>query len=147
MEKPYIKEQERPYFLHAIMIHDGLAENGHYYSYVFDRSQKTWWKLDDHRVSKATEEQVMKEALGGDGYKSACNLFYMSKHIADMIDLQPMPVHGAQRAKSLRIPAPITKQIQLHNAQFDLKNQQHLVEKAVQQINQCFKERLNKQDN
>ena len=40
------------------MIHDGLAENGHYYSYVFDRSQKIWWKLDDHRVSKATEEQV-----------------------------------------------------------------------------------------
>ena len=38
LEKPYIKEQERPYFLHAIMIHDGLAENGHYYSYVFDRS-------------------------------------------------------------------------------------------------------------
>jgi hypothetical protein len=28
----------------------------------------------------------MKEALGGDGYKSACNLFYISKHIANQID-------------------------------------------------------------
>lgn len=51
LEKPYIKEQERPYYLHAIMIHDGVAENGHYYSYVYDRFQKVWWKLDDHRVS------------------------------------------------------------------------------------------------
>jgi hypothetical protein len=34
----------------------------------------------------------MKEALGGDGYKSACNLFYMSKHVADMIDKNSTPV-------------------------------------------------------
>ena len=36
-EQPYVKNKERPYQLHAIMIHDGLAENGHYYTYVYDR--------------------------------------------------------------------------------------------------------------
>ncbi len=25
-----------PYYLHAIMIHDGCAESGHYYSFIFD---------------------------------------------------------------------------------------------------------------
>ena len=128
------------------MIHDGLAENGHYYSYVFDRSQSVWWKLDDHRVSKASEEDVMKEALGGDGYKSACNLFYMSKHIADLNDKNKVPVFSPQRAKSLRIPAGIQKDIERINAEYTLKTQHHLVQKAVQQINQCFKERLQKQD-
>lgn len=61
------------------MIHDGLAENGHYYSYVYDRVLKVWWKLDDHRVSQVDEQQVMSEAFGGEGYKSACNLFYISE--------------------------------------------------------------------
>lgn len=78
LEKPYIKEQERPYFLHAVMIHDGVAESGHYYTYIYDRCLRVWWKLDDHRVSQAVEEDVMKEAHGGSGYKSACNLFYIS---------------------------------------------------------------------
>ena len=68
----------------------------------------------------------------------------MSKHIADMIDLQPIPVFGADRTKTLKIPESIMKQIDLRNAQFNLQNQQHLAEKAAQQINQCFKERLNK---
>mmetsp|Transcript_31698 Transcript_31698/g.48550 ORF Transcript_31698/g.48550 Transcript_31698/m.48550 type:complete len:109 (+) Transcript_31698:1845-2171(+) len=35
---PYTRSKEKPYYLHAILIHDGLAENGHYFSYVFDRS-------------------------------------------------------------------------------------------------------------
>ena len=35
---PFTKERKKPYLLHGILIHDGLAENGHYYSYVFDRS-------------------------------------------------------------------------------------------------------------
>ena len=26
-----------PYYLHAILIHDGTAESGHYYSYIYDR--------------------------------------------------------------------------------------------------------------
>lgn len=28
-----------PYYLHAILIHDGTAESGHYYSFIFDRKQ------------------------------------------------------------------------------------------------------------
>mgnify|MGYP000965587584 FL=1 len=61
------------------MIHDGLAENGHYYSYVYDRIQKCWWQLNDHNTFKVDEEYVMKEAMGdAKKYKSACNLFYIS---------------------------------------------------------------------
>lgn len=132
--------------MHAIMIHDGVAENGHYYSYVYDRFQKVWWKLDDHRVSRAAVEDVMREALGGDGYKSACNLFYMSSHIADFIDKSRTSVFTPQRARSLPIPASIQQEISRKNAEFTAKTQHHLFEKAVQQINQCFKERLQKQD-
>lgn len=84
---PYIKDKERPYQLHAILIHDGLAENGHYYSYIYDRLKKCWWQYNDHRTIQVHEDEVMKEALGDTtAYKSACNLVYISPHICNQID-------------------------------------------------------------
>jgi len=68
------------------MIHDGMANMGHYYTYLFDRSQEVWWKLDDHRVTLATEQEVMKDALGGNGHKCACNLFYVNQTVADQMN-------------------------------------------------------------
>ena len=57
----------------------------------------------------------MREALGGDGYKSACNLFYMSKHVADMIDMSSTPVFHNVREKKDVIPIQITKNIDQFN--------------------------------
>jgi len=50
-----------------------------------------------------SEDVVMKEALGGDGYKSACNIFYMSKHIADQISNYKKPLYTAEHANSFEI--------------------------------------------
>ena len=83
LKQPYTQDKARPYHLHTIMIHDGLAENGHYYTYVFDRALKVWWKLNDHNVSQESEEVVLQEAFGGEGYKSACNMIYICPHIVD----------------------------------------------------------------
>ena len=96
VEKPYVKNKERPYQLHAIMIHDGLAMNGHYYTYLFDRIKKVWWQLNDHKATIVEEAQVMSEALGGqdNSYKSACNLFYISKKVADQIDECQAPLYS-----------------------------------------------------
>ena len=27
---------KQPYYLHSILVHDGLANGGHYYSFIFD---------------------------------------------------------------------------------------------------------------
>jgi ubiquitin carboxyl-terminal hydrolase 25/28 len=86
VQEPYASKTERQYHLHAIMIHDGYAEQGHYYSYLFDRYLQQWWKFDDHRVSQVCEEQVMRDARGGYKDKSACNLFYVNQKIADSMD-------------------------------------------------------------
>jgi ubiquitin carboxyl-terminal hydrolase 25/28 len=123
-----MSEKERPYYLHGIMIHDGLAENGHYYTYLYDRNQKIWWKLDDHRISMESEDVVMKEALGGDGYKSACNIFYMSKHIADQISNYKKPLYTAEHANSFEINPEIIRQIQQENYQFEVKNQAFVIQ-------------------
>ena len=63
----------------------------------------------------------MREAFGGEGYKSACNLFYMSKHIADLIDLNATPVFSNLRAKQMQIPMHLKKEINDRNGQFSMK--------------------------
>jgi len=108
-------EKQQSYYLHAIMIHDGVAENGHYYTYIFDRSSKTWWKLNDHNVSMEFEEEVMKEAFGGEGFKSACNLVYMSAKIADEIDKYQKPVFTQEHADNFKLNNSIKQQIYSKN--------------------------------
>lgn len=123
-EQPYVKNKERPYQLHAIMIHDGMAENGHYYTYVYDRIQKCWWQLNDHKTLRVDEEQVMAEALGDPKkYKSACNLFYISNYIANQIDLHQVPLFKQENAKNLQITKEIRDKIQMQNCQFEIETQ------------------------
>lgn len=51
-----------PYLLQSILIHEGQADSGHYYSYSFDGI--VWRKYNDSNVTEEAEEQVLKEAKG-----------------------------------------------------------------------------------
>ena len=128
LKQPYTQEKERPYHLHAIMIHDGLAENGHYYTYVFDRAQKVWWKLNDHNVSQEKEETVLKEAFGGEGYKSACNVIYISKHISDQLESYAKPVYTSEHAKLFKVTKAIKDEIKKEHYAFELSNQSLIID-------------------
>jgi ubiquitin carboxyl-terminal hydrolase 25/28 len=44
-----------PYILQSIMIHEGQAESGHYYSYTYDTDRKIWRKFNDINVSEEAE--------------------------------------------------------------------------------------------
>jgi ubiquitin carboxyl-terminal hydrolase 25/28 len=62
-----VKEmQKKIYNLHAICIHDGNANSGHYFTFIFDRFQKKWRKYNDITVSEVTEDEVFTAATGGD---------------------------------------------------------------------------------
>jgi len=63
--------------------------------------------MNDHRVEMEQEEVVMKEAFGGDeGYKSACNLIYISKHVKEIIEDYGKPtfLYTDYYGKKLGIP-------------------------------------------
>ena len=126
---PYIKDKERPYELHAILIHDGLAENGHYYSYIYDRVKKCWWQYNDHRTFQVEEEQVMKEAIGDTAaYKSACNLVYISPHVSKQIDQLEFPQYARETAQRFNIPKEILVSIEEKNHKFKLEQQAFVIE-------------------
>ena len=66
---------------------------------------KKWWKLDDHKVEEAEEKAVFQEAFGGEGYKSACNIFYANKDIINKCSAQV--VYSADRIQTFRVPDEI----------------------------------------
>ena len=80
-----------PYYLHAILIHDGTAESGHYYSFIFDRKQDCWWRFSDTNVQLETEDTVLKEAYGGqaDSKKTASSLIYINEFCKSAIEDRP----------------------------------------------------------
>lgn len=62
----------------SILIHEGDAESGHYYSFNRNVQRDTWKRFNDHHVSEEKEEVVLTEALGGFGNMSAYCLVYIS---------------------------------------------------------------------
>lgn len=49
-----------PYHLYSILIHEGSADSGHYYSYTYDIKSKVWRKYNDINISEEAEGQVIK---------------------------------------------------------------------------------------
>lgn len=77
-----------PYYLHAILIHDGTAESGHYYSFIYDRKQDVWWRFSDVNVSIEVEEVVFRESFGGQtaSLKTAYSLIYINEFCKKSIE-------------------------------------------------------------
>lgn len=122
--QPYAQQQNRqhPYHLHAIMIHDGDAFQGHYWVYVYDRFHSWWWKIMDKEVSKVTDEaEMLKEAYGGDGYKSASTLVYASDAIVRNIDKyhqqMRLPLYCKRHLNSFDVPQKVLLKIQANRHQ------------------------------
>jgi hypothetical protein len=56
---------QTPYKLHAVMVHEGDANQGHYWAYVFHAGRKVWLKFNDNTVSETTWDAMKKESTGG----------------------------------------------------------------------------------
>jgi ubiquitin C-terminal hydrolase len=57
-----LKEHHKTMFcrLFAVIVHAGAnSHSGHYIAYVQSLSKKEWWKMDDARISRVTEGEVM----------------------------------------------------------------------------------------
>ena len=45
-----------PYRLHAVLVHEGQANAGHYWAYVYNQPRQVWLKYND--ISEARGEAV-----------------------------------------------------------------------------------------
>lgn len=51
IESCYASIRSTPYYLYSILIHEGSADSGHYYSYTYDIINKNWKKYNDINIS------------------------------------------------------------------------------------------------
>ncbi|NXW86424.1 UBP25 hydrolase, partial [Alopecoenas beccarii] len=67
-----------PYRLHAVLVHEGQANAGHYWAYIYDHHQKRWMKYNDISVTKSTWEELERDSFGGYRNASAYCLMYIN---------------------------------------------------------------------
>jgi ubiquitin carboxyl-terminal hydrolase 25/28 len=57
--------KQHSYHLHSILIHDGHAEGGHYYAYIYNHIDDKWRKYSDIKIIDVDEEEVWRNSVGG----------------------------------------------------------------------------------
>lgn len=79
LSKTYLGiDQDNAYKIHSVLVHDGLAGVGHYWTFVKDHTTGKWTKFNDTMVTEVDEATVFKESEGGHMNMSAYCLFYVS---------------------------------------------------------------------
>uniref|UniRef100_K3X8D4 USP domain-containing protein n=1 Tax=Globisporangium ultimum (strain ATCC 200006 / CBS 805.95 / DAOM BR144) TaxID=431595 RepID=K3X8D4_GLOUD len=53
------------YRLKGILVHSGVAQGGHYYSFIYDQESEKWFKFDDEDVSPFDPANIEAECFGG----------------------------------------------------------------------------------
>ncbi|NWH39156.1 UBP28 hydrolase, partial [Chloropsis hardwickii] len=74
--------QQVPYCLHAVLVHEGQANAGHYWAFIYDQSRKRWLKYNDISVTESSWEELERESFGGLRNASAYCLMYISDQVS-----------------------------------------------------------------
>ncbi|NXO37407.1 UBP28 hydrolase, partial [Locustella ochotensis] len=74
--------QQVPYRLHAVLVHEGQANAGHYWAFIYDQPRKRWLKYNDILVTESSWEELERESFGGLRNASAYCLMYISDQVS-----------------------------------------------------------------
>ncbi|NXA81235.1 UBP28 hydrolase, partial [Thryothorus ludovicianus] len=74
--------QQVPYCLHAVLVHEGQANAGHYWAFIYDQPRKRWLKYNDISVTESSWEELERESFGGLRNASAYCLMYISDQVS-----------------------------------------------------------------
>uniref|UniRef100_A0A8C3J753 ubiquitinyl hydrolase 1 n=1 Tax=Calidris pygmaea TaxID=425635 RepID=A0A8C3J753_9CHAR len=73
--------QQVPYRLHAVLVHEGQANAGHYWAFVYHQPRKSWLKYNDISVTESSWEELERDSFGGLRNASAYCLMYISDSV------------------------------------------------------------------
>ncbi|XP_053307552.1 ubiquitin carboxyl-terminal hydrolase 28 isoform X2 [Spea bombifrons] len=74
-----------PYRLHAVLVHEGQANAGHYWAYIYSHNRGCWMKYNDISVTESTWEELEKDSYGGMKNASAYCLMYINNKLPYLI--------------------------------------------------------------
>lgn len=133
IETSYNEHKSLKYNLHSIVVHEGGANGGHYYSFIYDNKSQKWTKFNDSIISEASEEEVNKLATGG-SHKSACAycLFYAQEG-CEVIEFSSQYIESMKSTLNSNLSSFIEKE----NAKF-MTEYQHFNSNMIQSINDDY---------
>ncbi|NXG78566.1 UBP28 hydrolase, partial [Baryphthengus martii] len=74
--------QQVPYRLHAVLVHQGQANAGHYWAFIYHQPRKRWLKYNDISVTESSWEELERDSFGGLKNASAYCLMYISDEVS-----------------------------------------------------------------
>ncbi|KAM9654193.1 ubiquitin carboxyl-terminal hydrolase 28 isoform 5-T9 [Morphnus guianensis] len=77
--------QQVPYRLHAVLVHEGQANAGHYWAFIYDQPRKSWLKYNDISVTESSWEELERDSFGGSKNASAYCLMYISDKVSRFV--------------------------------------------------------------
>ncbi|XP_009581227.1 PREDICTED: ubiquitin carboxyl-terminal hydrolase 28 [Fulmarus glacialis] len=77
--------QQVPYRLHAVLVHEGQANAGHYWAYIYDQPRKSWLKYNDISVTESSWEELERDSFGGLKNASAYCLMYINDKVSRFV--------------------------------------------------------------
>mmetsp|Transcript_88717 Transcript_88717/g.185500 ORF Transcript_88717/g.185500 Transcript_88717/m.185500 type:complete len:1144 (+) Transcript_88717:168-3599(+) len=138
IDEAYSDLRSQAYELHAIWVHSGIADSGHYWAFVRDWEKDRWYRMDDSRVTLVSWEEVHEAAVGTDGsHTSAYALVYMDRELAEGQQRQQDRAEAHQAAER-ELPPTLLQQIAEDNRQFKLEQADEELRRHAEAIFQHF---------
>lgn len=60
-----LPDEDYEYKLAGVLVHAGVAQGGHYYSFIKDRTSAKWYRFDDEDVTPFDPSSIERECFGG----------------------------------------------------------------------------------
>lgn len=81
IDEQYKDYTKNAYKIHAVFVHQGQANYGHYWIYILDHVEDQWWKYNDSLVTKVNEQEVFHDTTG-----STANPYFLVYVDANKLD-------------------------------------------------------------
>uniref|UniRef100_A0A7N6C1S9 Ubiquitin carboxyl-terminal hydrolase 25 n=1 Tax=Anabas testudineus TaxID=64144 RepID=A0A7N6C1S9_ANATE len=108
-----------PYRLHAVLVHEGQANAGHYWAYIYDPHQRCWMKYNDISVTKSSWEELVRDSFGGYRNASAYCLMYINDKKPFLIEEEFDKETGQILSGMDKLPADLKLYVKEDNELFD----------------------------
>ncbi|XP_070772911.1 ubiquitin carboxyl-terminal hydrolase 25 isoform X2 [Enoplosus armatus] len=108
-----------PYRLHAVLVHEGQANAGHYWAYIYDPHQRCWMKYNDISVTKSSWEELVRDSFGGYRNASAYCLMYINDKKPFLIEEEFDKETGQVLSGMDKLPPDLKHYVKEDNELFD----------------------------
>ena len=147
----YKQVDSTKYHLHSLMIHDGNHQSGHYFNYIKNFQNNTFWRYNDIAVSEVDPKLVFEEAKGGKGTMNAYCLVYISEDIYKTCEKKDLHNYWLQNENTVvtneynqLVPKDIAKKVFEENTTLQFSIMEAEAMQKASEIRKIYNERYDK---